>query len=76
MFGTVGIEYLLFLGVLMLRLAGLPPTIGFAMKWAVFLPVCSSQGFYNNGRINFGFFAEGILLQVFSVHCDLFLVIH
>lgn len=32
MFGTVSIDYLLFLGILMLSLAGLPPTIGFSIK--------------------------------------------
>lgn len=44
-FGTVRIDYLLFLGILILRLAGLPPTIGFSIKWAVVLVVCSIKGF-------------------------------
>lgn len=37
---VVGVGELQVLRLLLVRLAGLPPTVGFAIKWCVFAPVC------------------------------------
>lgn len=63
-FGTVRIDYLLFLRLLWLRLAGLPPTIGFAIKWAVFLGVCSGGGLFT-----VVFLVLGSLLRLYYYGC-------
>lgn len=38
-FGVIDVKFLGFLVVLLITLAGLPPTLGFAIKWSVFLGV-------------------------------------
>lgn len=63
-FGTVRIDYLLFLGVLVLSLAGLPPTIGFSMKWVIILVLCSMKSF-----VVVSFLVLGSLLRLYYYSC-------
>lgn len=44
-FRGVRVKLIIILGLSLLTLAGLPPTVGFSMKWAVFLGVVSAKGF-------------------------------
>lgn len=45
-FRGVGVKYLMPLALALLTLAGLPPTVGFSIKWAVFWGIVSAGGYY------------------------------
>lgn len=44
-FRGIRVKLIIILRLSLLTLAGLPPTVGFSMKWAIFLGVVSAKGF-------------------------------
>lgn len=59
----VRVKYLLVLSVMFLTLGGLPPTIGFSIKWSVFLRVV------NCSLIVSGVLILGSLLSLYYYRC-------
>lgn len=65
-FRSVGVGELQVLGLLLVVLAGLPPTIGFTIKWSVFVPVCAARFIVG------GFLILGSLMGVYYYRCLVF----
>lgn len=63
-FRGVRVKLIVILRLFLLTLAGLPPTVGFSMKWAIFLGVVSAKGF-----LAMGVLVAGTLLSLYYYIC-------